>query len=160
MSPLASALLFGILAGTPADVIEIELRDQYGRSDSLAAHRGETVVVMVVTARRLRNLKGWERDLRERMEDLRFLRVVDIPEDPPVTHQEVADKLSKRVPDDIAVLIDIERRWARTLALDTARPNLLLFDSAGKLVRHERGRYDAEVAAKLAAEIEALAERP
>jgi hypothetical protein len=153
-------VLTALLASTPADAADIELRDQHGGSDRVADHRGEVVVVMVVTARRLRNLKGWERDLKKEFGELRFLRVVDVPEDPPVTHEQVAEKLVRRVPEDIAVLIDIERRWARDLELDTLRPNLLLFDRHGKIVARERGRAEPELVDGFATKIRELASAP
>lgn len=157
---LATFLLAGLLSGTPADLNGIELRDQHGGKDTLAAHQGEVVVVMVVTARRLRNLKGWERDLRERYEELRFMRVVDVPADPPVSYEDVAGKLAKRVPEGIEVLIDMERSWARALDLDTARPNLLLFNRDGDLVARTRGRAKKELVEQFAGRIEALLEAP
>ena len=74
-----------------------------------------------------------------------FLRIADIPEEPPVTREQVADKLAKRVPEDIRILIDIERHWARELELDTGRPNLLLLDKEGKLAAAFRGRMEPEL---------------
>lgn len=133
---------------------EVEMSDQLGGSGSVAAFRGEPVVVMVVTASRLRNLKGWQRDLQERFEDLRFVLVADIPAEPPVTLDRVQEKLSSRVPEEVPVLIDLERRWATELELDTGRPNILLLDRAGELVARFRGRKEKvlvdEVGARLA----------
>jgi len=58
------------------------------------------------------------------------------------------------------VLIDIERRWARDLQLDTSRPNLLLFDRHGKIVARERGRAERELVDAFAAKIRELASAP
>lgn len=135
---------------------QLNLRDQYGAEDSLAAHRGQVVVVMVVTAKRLRNIRPWERDLRERFEDIEYLRIADVPEDPPATYDEVAQKLVERVPEGVSVLIDLDRRWATTLGLDTSRPNILVFNSDGKLVSAHRGRHDPELAAQVLEGIEAV----
>ena len=78
MTALVLAILLVALGPGEVPAVAGEaLLDQHGASDSLEAHRGETVVVLVVTARRLRNLKPWERDLREAYEDLVFLRVYD-----------------------------------------------------------------------------------
>jgi hypothetical protein len=137
----------------------LELPDQFGGVDSLDAHRGRTVVVMVVTAKRLRNLKPWERDLRDRFpggERIDFLRITDIPEDSPASVAEVADKLKERVPDQVPVLIDLERRWATALGLDTSRPNLLLVDDGGALIAAFQGRHDPALAARVAADLSAL----
>ena len=120
----------------------LELPDQLGGSDSVAAHRGQVAVAMVVTARRLRNLKGWQRELQERFDDVDFVLIADVPADPPVTWEQVAKKLAQRVPDEVPVLIDLERRWATELELDTERPNLLLFDREGRLASRFRGRKE------------------
>ena len=135
------------------ELSELRLRDQYGDEDSLAAYRGQVVVVMVVTARRLRNIKPWEADLREQMEGVQYLRIADVPEGSPADSDQVAEKLRERVPDEVPVLIDMERRWATTLVLDTDRPNLLLVDARGRLVATFRGRYTPQLAADV---IEAL----
>ena len=111
---------------------------------------------MVVTARRLRNLKGWEKPLRERYDDIHFVRIADVPEEPPVSHEEVAQKLVKRVPEEVPILIDIERRWARELELDTSRPNLLLFDRDGRLAATFHGRPDPALLDEVFAAIEEL----
>jgi hypothetical protein len=143
MSTLLTAFVLGtaVLGQTP-ELADLKLVDQFGNAGSLADHRDQVVVVMVVTARRLRNLKAWEKDLRERYDDIYFLRIADIPPDPPVTHEQVARKFTKRVPEEVSIFIDIEGQWARGLELDTGRPNLLLFDREGKLAAAFRGRWE------------------
>lgn len=116
------------------------LRDQLGREDGLADRRGKTVVALVVDARHLRSLKGWEVELHDRLPQVSFLRVADVPKDPPVTWKRVADKLRDRVPDEVSVEIDLERTWATTYELDTSEVNLLVFDAGGKLTARFRGR--------------------
>jgi len=160
MTPICAILGSVLLLGLPAEVAELVLPDQRGDRDSLSAHRGKVVVVMVVTAQRLRNLKGWERDLRERFEELEFLRVADVPEDPPVTYRDVADKLAARVPEEVAVLIDIDRRWSSALDLDTGRPNILLIDRQGHLIARFRGRPEPELVEEVSLRIEELLRGP
>ena len=146
MSLLLSTVILGALTvGQAPAVAEVELLDQHGVADRLADHPDRIVVVMVVTARRLRNLKGIEQDLHERYDDLHYMRIVDIPEDPPVTHEKVAAKLDKRVPEEVPILIDIDRRWATDLELDTGRPNVLIFDREGRFVAAFRGRAEPEL---------------
>ena len=65
VSRCAAALLtvvsLGLSEASWAEVpaaAEIEMQDQLGGAGAVAAYRGEPVVVMVVTASRLRNLKG------------------------------------------------------------------------------------------------------
>jgi hypothetical protein len=151
------ALLLTVLALSPiaadaeADLAElgaVKLTDQYGAEDALARHRGRVVVVMVVTAKRLRNIRPWERDLREHFDDeIDYLRITDVPEDSPATQERIAAKLVDRVPDGVSVLIDVERRWATALALDTSRPNILVIDGDGVLVSAYHGRHSPELAA-------------
>jgi hypothetical protein len=126
----------------------LKLRDQYGRQDSLEAHRGQVVLVTVVHAKRLRKLKSWEKALRERLEDVHFVRIADVPTDPPVTHQEVAEKLRERVPEDVSILID----------LDTSQPNLLIFDRSGRLVSSYRGGKNRFLEAYVSRDLEKLLE--
>jgi hypothetical protein len=113
---------------------------------------------MVVTVRRLRNLKAWETELLERREGIDFLRIADIPADPPTTRERVARKLSSRVPDEVSILIDLDRRWAREMNLDTGRPNLLLFDREGELAATFRGRMEPELLEEVLAAIDRLAD--
>lgn len=131
-------LATGLLAAT-LDVAELSLRDQYGREDSVAAHDSAVVVVIVIDAKRLRKIKGWEKGLLERFPGLEFMRIADVPTDPPVTEARVAEKLSQRVPQGVSVLIDMDRRWARALSLDTSQPNLLLFNQQGKIAARYAG---------------------
>lgn len=156
--PVLAALL---LLASASDVSEVpaaaalELPDQLGGSDSVAAHRDNVAVVMVVTARRLRNLKGWQKELQERFESVHFVLIADVPADPPVTFDQVADKLGQRIPEEVPVLIDLERRWATELGLDTERPNLLLFDRQGRLVASFSGRKESALVDRVS---EALAD--
>lgn len=161
MSTLLAFFVLGaaVLGQTP-DVADVELVDQLGNSGSLTDHRDQVVVVMVVTARRLRNLKAWEKDLRDRYDDIHFLRVADIPRDPPVTHEQVARKLAKRVPEEVSIFIDIEGQWARELELDTGRPNLLLFDRDGRLAAAFRGRWEAASSEEVYAALDQLTGGP
>ncbi len=73
-----------------------------------------------------------------------------------MTVKQVADKLSKRVPEEISILIDIEGRWASELELDTSRPNLLILDGQGRLVDRFRGRHGPELFEQVCAAIDAL----
>jgi hypothetical protein len=150
-APPPEARDIGPLAG-------LRLRDQFGREDSLAAHRDHVVLVSVVHAKRLRKLKSWEKALRRRLERVHYIRIADVPSDPPVTHEEVAEKLRERVPEEISVLIDLERRWATTLELETDQPNLLVFDRRGRLVSSYRGGKDRFLETYVTRDLERLLE--
>jgi hypothetical protein len=126
---------------SPAEAVAIPLMDQFGRLDRLASHRGAPVVVMIVTASRLRSLKGWELELRRRVgEAVGFLRVMDVPEQPRLRHDDVARRVRDRVPREVAILIDVERVWAQAFRLDTREVNLLVFDAEGRLHKTFFGR--------------------
>lgn len=116
-----------------------ELRDQHGIPRGLRDEIGHPTLVFVVDARRLRELKAWEAELRQRLPGLHYLRVADVPFQPPTTWARVAAKLRGRVPNEVPVLIDVERLWARAFALETREVQALLFDASGALVEHVAG---------------------
>ena len=138
----------------------LELRDQYGNVDSLARHGGTPLVAVVVSVKRLAMIEKWERDLTDRVPGIRFLNVADLPTDVPVDLDRTALTLQKKVPPGVPVLMDPERAWAKTFALDTALPNLLVFDAAGRLTARFRGRWTAALAAEVAAAIPRLEAAP
>jgi hypothetical protein len=140
-------------SSTESPVSSLELRDQFGNTNSLLRQRGDAVVVVVVSVRRLSMIERWERDLSERVPGIRFLNIGDLPDDAPVDPGRTAAMLRKRVPEDVAVLMDIDRRWATHYALDTALPNLLVFDAEGQLIARFRGRWSAELAVQVATAI-------
>lgn len=139
LNACASLLLAAGLSAATLDIAELRLRDQHGHEDSVAAHGRAVLVVIVVDAKRLRKIKGWEEGLVENVPGLEFLRIANVPAEPPVTEARVAEKLLQRVPEGISVLIDMERRWATTLSLDTSQPNILLFNQDGKIAARYRG---------------------
>ena len=144
----------------PGTVATLELRDQFGNTDSLASQRGTPVIVVVVSVRRLAMIEQWERDLRERVPGLRFLNVADLPADAPVDLERTAATLRKRVPEGVAVLMDPAREWATTFVLDTTLPNLLVFDRSGQLTAQFRGRWTAELAVQVADAIARQGSKP
>lgn len=145
---VAAVLGAGTPIGTavsPADAVRHALRDQHGIARSLADERGHPTVALVVTARRLRSIKGWEVELRRRVPGLHFVRVCDVPAMPTTTWERVAAGLRGRVPDEVPVMVDVERAWARAFALDTEDVNALVFDAHGSLVARVRGPRSEEV---------------
>lgn len=135
----------------------VALADQYGRKDRLEAYSGSAVVVIVVSAQRLRKLKRWEIAIRDRYPTLRIVRIADVAVgDPPPTYEAVAERLRKRVPEEISVLIDMNRIWAAELDLDTSRPNLLVLDAEGSLRGTVRSRFSPESFAELSRTLDGL----
>jgi hypothetical protein len=136
--------------------IEASLPDQFGNTGSLAAHRDSVVVAIVVDVRRLSSIQRWGEALGGRYPQLRFLNIAQLPAGGPVDMARVSATLQKRVPANVPVLIDVERRWASAYGLDTTAPNLLVFDQAGTLVTRLRGRFSAEREASITPVIEKL----
>ena len=156
-------LILSLLSQSPtslAGLRDVQLRDQYGKPDTLAAHRGRVVVVMVVDAKRLRNLRPWARELREHFDDIDTMLIAEVPADPPTTYERVVEKLGERIPDDVSVLIDMESRWAENLDLDSSRPTLLLVDRSGNLVASYFGSYEAGLASTVVKHVEVVLAEP
>lgn len=138
----AIVLLLAVPVSAPEparDAASVVLVDQLGREDALERHRGHPVLAMVVEVGGLRKLRSWEQALRERLPDLDFFRVADVPQGRGITRERILDRLEGRVPEEISILIDMEGRWARDLDLDTSRPNLLLFDADLEVTQQFRG---------------------
>jgi peroxiredoxin len=129
------------------------LPDQNNKTISLADYRNQPVVVIVVSGRKLRHVKKWEEGLRAVYPELTTVRIADINDEPRPTQEQVADKLRKRAPADVSIMIDLNNIWANEYQLDTSEPCLLLFDDTGQLVAEFRGRANqtrlAEVTAAL-----------
>jgi hypothetical protein len=150
---LACAALGPAGAQDTGRLAQLEFRDQYGNVDSLARWRGAPVIAVVVSVKRLAMIEKWERDLGERVPGIRFINVADLPLDVPVDLDRTALTLQKKVPPGVKVLMDPAREWASAYALDTAVPNLLVFDAAGQLTARFRGRWTADLAAQVAAAV-------
>jgi cytochrome oxidase Cu insertion factor (SCO1/SenC/PrrC family) len=158
-----SLLLLGLLLQTDAplgSLQDVQLRDQYGYPHTLAAHHGRVVVVMVVDAKRLRNLRPWAKELGEHFDNLETILIAEVPSDPPTTYERVVEKLSEKIPDEVSVLIDMKSLWAQTLNLDASRPNLLLIDRNGHLTATYRGSHEPGLAATVVKHIEVLLAAP
>lgn len=156
---IIAAIVLGLGAGFAA-LSATSMPDQHGGRDSLQAHRGAPVLVVVVDARRLGTVRRWEQDLLTRFPDLRVLTVADVNEPRPTTLERVQAALVRRVPAEVAVLIDMERLWARELSLDTAAPNLVLVDAGGAVVATFRGRWSQALADEVSGRITALGGAP
>lgn len=161
MPDLVCVLLASLIAmAQPPAAAAAEMRDQHGDPASVAELRGDETVVMVVTPRRLRTVRPWQRAIEKRHEGLATVLVADVPDDPPPEYDRVAAKLAQRVPEGVRVLIDMDRVWARELDLDTSKPNLLLLDRDGSLVASVAGRWSPELGETLFSAIDRLHGEP
>lgn len=161
LSSISLALSSGCMTGAAAQggippVLERPLLDQFGRPDSLGAYRGSVALVLLVTAKRLRQLKDWEADLGDRFPSLQILRVADVPDDRPPDEERIREKLRDRVPPEISILVDLGRDWARALDLDTSEPNLLIVTDQGVLAARYRGRHREDLADRVAVTLREL----
>jgi hypothetical protein len=150
---LAANVAAGVGTLTP-ELSALTLQNQFGGTDSLATHRGQVVVAVVVGVQRLATIERWERELKARYPGLVFFNVADMPAEGTVDPARAAATLRKRVPPEVPVLLDLDRQWATDLGLETSAPNLLLIARDGTLVGSYRGRYSPELAAQV---LEALA---
>ncbi len=148
-------LIVGVAIGEPVanPIAAQEFRDQHGNVDSLARRAGAPVVAVVVAVKGLAMIEKWERDLSARVPGIRFLNVADLPAGVPVDLDRTALMLRKRVPSGVSVLMDPAREWATVFALNTALPNLLVFDATGRLTARFRGRWSPGLAAEVAAAV-------
>lgn len=151
---LTFLLLTATGAGT-ADVSSLALRDQYGQSGGLTRGIDGLQVAIVVSAKRLRRLKPWEEAIRKIDADVPVIRVADVPRSPPADYDVVADKLKKRLPEDLAVLIDLDGVWTATFDLDVSVPTVLIFDGSGTLLARHAGMYRHDQFDLLAADLTA-----
>ncbi len=155
---LLPALTILLVAATPVlqtrDLPEVP--DQYGQPVAPDSDTHTVQVAIVVSAKRLRRIKPWEKALKKAFPDLRIIRVADIPRTSPTTYEKVAVKFRKRLPKGLSVGIDLEGEWAKRLNLDMNVPNLLLFDVNGRLAAVHSGMYKASRFEPVRADLESL----
>ena len=154
LSMLSSAASLAA-ADTMANTLPAVL-DQYGQTVTLNAGPPAVRVAIVVSAKRLRRIKKWEQALRSRFPDLPVIRIADVPQSAPTDYENVAEKLRKRLPEDLSVGIDLDSAWAKILELDTSVPNILVFDSQGRLDASHSGMFSDELFPAVAADIDLL----
>ena len=138
---LCALLLAG---GMAAHAAPAPLPDQNDQLLSLADYPDQTVLAIVVSGRKLRHIKKWEEGIRKVYPQLTSVRIADITDDPRPSQEQVAEKLRKRAPADVRIMIDIENLWATEYQLDTSEPCLLLFDDNGQVIAKFRGRANKD----------------
>ena len=139
-----------------ADVSSLTLRDQYGGMDGLQTDGDGLQIAIVVSAKRLRRIRPWEEAIRRIDEDVRLIRVADVPRTAPTDFDAVAEKLAKRLPESLLVLIDLDGAWVTAFDLDSSVPNVLIFDGSGTLLARHSGMYKARLFAPLEADLRNL----
>jgi len=136
-----------------------ELPDQLGGQDSLQAHKGQIVLVLVTDVRRLRRMRRWSKamiPLSREIEDLHILRIASLP--PGSDIDKVRRFLQDRVPLDVPIFIDAHGHWARAFNLDTGTMNLLIFDRTGTLHQNRSGKFSRDLLAEVIVGLQALSD--
>ena len=150
-------LLLGASGAHAADseqLARLALMDQFGAPGGLVNDADGLQVAIVVSAKRLRRLKAWEQAIRQIDTDVPIVRVADVPRTAPTEYESVAEKLRKRLPEDVNVLVDLEGVWAETYTLDVNVPNVLIFDGAGTLLATHSGMFKKSYAEALEADLD------
>jgi hypothetical protein len=138
--PAAAAALLALvalLAAPPALAQEgpsLLLKDQHGRTDGPAAHRGRMVLLLVGQSSGLRKMKSWELKIIEGSGDhFDIVRVVDARGvRGRKTEAEVNARLRQGVPDEISILIDWNGEVARAYAMPAAEVVVTVLDPDGR----------------------------
>ena len=134
------------------------LEDQFGNHADLTDHAGQVQLAIVVSAKRLRRIKPWEKAIRSEFEAVPVVRVADVPGASSADHADVADKLRRRLPEDVPVLIDLDGVWAGHFDLNVTHPSLLLFDAQGRLVGRYEGMFKQALYEPLRLQLQGLLE--
>ena len=134
---------------------ELALLDQFGETGGLASDAEGLQIAIVVSAKRLRRLKPWEQAIREIDTEVPIVRVADVPRTAPTEYESVAEKLRKRLPPDVNVLVDLQGVWAAAYALDVNVPNVLIFDGTGTLLAVHSGMFKKSYVDALTADLTA-----
>jgi hypothetical protein len=113
------------------------LKDQYGKSDSPALHRGRMVVLIQGKPSALRRMKAWELKLKHGTDagglGYDVLRAVDAREvKGKKTESEVDQRLQQNVPPDIPILIDWSGDLIRQYKLPAAEVTVTIIDPTGR----------------------------
>ncbi len=146
------ALALCVLAGAAqSQGLPTPLADQYGVPVTVDPEAVQ--VAIVVTAKRLRRLKAWERALAKHYPEVAVVRIADVPRTAPTEREAVAEKLRRRLPPEVNVGIDLEGEWAQQLDLDVSRPTVLVFSGTTLVGRHW-GMYHDKLFAGVARDLE------
>ena len=136
LSLLLPACLF-LAATRPAmaATADLILKDQYGREDGPAQHRGAPLLLLYGLPPDLRRMKTWEVQVRQQAGgELQVLRAVDARTvQGKKTEAQVNDRLKSSVPKEVSILVDWHGELARLLSLSDTELSASLLDPKGKI---------------------------
>jgi uncharacterized protein len=146
LTAFGASLLVGTAALAEEAPRQVLLRDQYGKTDGPARHRGQTIVLLYGKVEGLRRMKAWEEQIRDKVPGaLRVLRGLDARgARGQKTEAEVDERLQQSVPSSIAILIDWNGDFARTYDLPDASVSVTVLDPNGHACRTVAGSVTTE----------------
>jgi preprotein translocase subunit SecF len=125
---------------------DVLLKDQFGKVDGPARHRGEPLLLIYGQVDGMRRMKGWEDRLRKAVPGtLVVLRGLDgRSARGKRTEAEVNERLQRNVPDDIAILVDWKGDFVRVYGLPDAEVSTTVLDSKGRACSTVAGPVTSE----------------
>jgi len=111
------------------------LKDQFGREDGPALHRGAPLLVLYGQPPDLRRMKAWEVQVKEKAGgEIQVLRAVDARTvQGKKTEAQVNDRLQSTVPKEVSILVDWKGELAKFLSLSDVELSASLLDPKGKV---------------------------
>src|SRR5262249_51983684 len=143
LTTIVSTIGVGVAQESRQDVL---LKDQFGKPDGPARHRGAPLILIYGNVDGMRRMKSWEDRLRKAVPGtLIVLRGLDARSaDGKKTEAEVNERLQQHVPDDIAILVDWKGDFVHAYGLPDAEVSTTVLDSKGRACGTAAGSVSAE----------------
>jgi len=125
---------------------DVLLKDQFGKADGPARHRGAPLILIYGQVDGMRRMKAWEDRLRKAVPGtLVVLRGLDARSaDGKKTEAEVNERLQQHVPDDIAILVDWKGDLVHAYGLPDVEVSTTVLDSKGRACDTVAGSVSSE----------------
>jgi hydrophobe/amphiphile efflux-3 (HAE3) family protein len=135
MAVAAACLIVQASRPLSAATSDLKLKDQYGREDGPALHRGAPLLLIYGRPPDLRRMKTWEVKVKEKAgKEIQVLRAVDARTvQGKKTEAQVNERLQSMVPKEIAILVDWNGELAKSLSLSGEEVSASLLDPKGKV---------------------------
>ena len=135
----------GLAQESPRDIL---LKDQFGKLDGPARHRGKALLLIYGKPDGMRRMKAWEDRIRRDVPGARALVVLRGLDGRGAkgkkTEAEVNERLQQNVPDDIAILVDWSGDLARAYRLPDAEVSTTILDAKGRACSTVAGPVTSE----------------
>ena len=125
---------------------DVLLKDQFGKVDGPARHRGAALLLIYGKVEGMRRMKTWEDRLRKVVPGtLVVLRGLDARSaEGKKTEAEVNERLQRNVPDDVAILVDWKGDFVHAYGLPDAEVSTTVIDPKGRACDTIAGSVTAE----------------